>query len=633
MANRFDVNRPENFQYTSQYIPLPLEAISHMANQYSDRYHKGRAIPGQLDLLASKIQAAPHDYVLKDKYLKDVHAELDPLVQNAKPEDWANPQFQDKMNQIITRHASDPILNTIAINKQKFDKHKTDDPRDLDFTYQRGNDAYGTTYMQNENSNVMGDPKITKWADSNKAMSEIMSGIHESGNNVDPTIDYTKGIEAGPNNTYRAYSAVTHDWKGITADKVKQIADISTDLFGNGEAGKYEVQKTLRDAGLGSEAYNWDWNKLKNVALQNPDSKYADIYNNLYSDFNHRLLFTGAKQVGVDNHTRVKQDLVQDELANKTLLEKPQFTPVWESPVTNVPGQNLDTSELKQGTLSKIVDDFSKSTGMYFKTPGGIPNPSEMNEKEGKVVDTFIKDFYPDVYKTYSKTGKLSDDEKKKIYPLVEKQMEFLNKDLQTNSTVRGLSAEEDKQVNSYFGRDIQNLSDLGTGNGQNSKYMIKTEDGVSKPLSYPQLLDKLGANSDEAKKIAVTIKGKFDPKNPYAFLAGHDKSFATPYQLNIGGQEIIMSGPQQYLDNKGSTNNTANHELTYNKYINEVNNLKYSPGIPKDITINNGEKDIKAKIMYWPPDNRYHIIDKNKDTNNTFSSPEEIVRYLTFTE
>lgn len=301
MANRFDVNRPQNFQYTSQYVPLPLHEISNMAQKYSDRYHKGKAIPSQLDLLASKIQAAPMDYALKDKYLKSVHAELDPLVQSAKPEDWANPQFQDRLNQTIMKHASDPVLNTIASNKKWYDdeytKYKSDpkNSKDLDFTLEMDkSDPYDTGFKQNTEGKAYSGINNTVYKESYDDTAKIMSNIPASGGKSG-VWDFTKTRTINNGET-EVYNKSTNSWDAVTDADIKRVAQASTPLFGRTDSGLYRIRKALAPI-YGAQVQNLDYDTLHQMAESDYSGESMKRFNEVNDMLYDDLARTGFKQI------------------------------------------------------------------------------------------------------------------------------------------------------------------------------------------------------------------------------------------------------------------------------------------------------------------------------------------------
>jgi hypothetical protein len=106
--------------------------------------------------------------------------------------------------------------------------------------------------------------KVTPYDNPYEQKAKIMSGINDSGYIKSDGYDYSQGLKVGPNGDYLAYSKKTGGWEGVSGDKVKQVADVSADLYGNTTAGKYETQKLLRDKyGFGDAAYNFDYNTIK----------------------------------------------------------------------------------------------------------------------------------------------------------------------------------------------------------------------------------------------------------------------------------------------------------------------------------------------------------------------------------
>lgn len=119
MSNRYNTLLQD--RYVSTYVPLPLEQISGLAEDYTNKYNTGKNLPKQFDLLTQKINAAPGDYNNKDILIKDYKSKIDDLVNNAKSEDYAKPEYQDKIKNLTLEFAKDPRLQSIINNKHTYD--------------------------------------------------------------------------------------------------------------------------------------------------------------------------------------------------------------------------------------------------------------------------------------------------------------------------------------------------------------------------------------------------------------------------------------------------------------------------------------------------------------------------------
>lgn len=414
--NRFDQASLNNYRYQSAYVPLPLQEIGDLAKDYSGRYKQGKELSNQLGLLANKVQAAPMDYELKNQFLQDAHSKMDDLVSKAKPEDWANPEFQDRMKNTLNQIASDSRLNTIQSNKKWFDDEYTkfaSNPKnagDLDFTLEK-DPNHATGFKQNLKGQSFAGLKVTPQGDIYKQKSDIMSHINESGYMKDLGINYGDPIRVGSNGEYQAYKGVKEGWVGISKDKVKQVADLSADLYGNTPEGKYEVQKILKDdLRMGSEAYNYDYNTLQKLA-NNGDEHAKAVFNHIKSRFGNDLFNVGAKQIG-GKATKEIQDI---QLADKqkaydiTHPQDPSFdnlgsiegnvstTPVSEKDALVNLGMNADlvddkgnvnygtgdlgVNKLGVGTFKGVTKENQQKANDYYGSLVGTANNLGLNIK------------------------------------------------------------------------------------------------------------------------------------------------------------------------------------------------------------------------------------------------------------
>jgi hypothetical protein len=330
MANRFDVPYGNRQDAISTFVPLPLNEIGELAKDYSNRYKQGRALPGSMDLLAQKVQAAPMDYELKRKWLEESHKAISEITDKATERDWADPGFQRRVQAKIMERANDPVLNTISGNKKWFDDEYTkyasnkDNAQDLDFTLEKDN-HHPTGFKQNLDGKSYSGLKVTKHSDPYKQKAEIMSHINESGSLINDGFDYSKGLQVGPDGTYTAYNKTTKGWEGVSKNKVDEISRISTRLYGNTDAGKYEIQKYLRDYNdFGGEAYNWDYNRLQAEA-NNGNQVAIQLLNEVNNRFKNDLFDVGAKQIGGKYTRDIDSQTMHDTAKAKKEEEKHHF--------------------------------------------------------------------------------------------------------------------------------------------------------------------------------------------------------------------------------------------------------------------------------------------------------------------
>lgn len=509
--NRFDLAQPNNFQYMSTYVPLPLQEIGDLAKDYSNRYKQGKALNNQLGLLASKVQAAPMDYDLKNQFLQDSNKKMQSLVDKAKPEDWANPEFQDRMRSTLGEIVSDPRLNTIQSNKKWFDDEYTkfaSNPKnagDLDFTLQK-DPNHSTGFKQNLQGKTYAGLKVTPQGDIYKAKSDIMSHINDSGYMKDLGINYGDSLRVGPNGEYQAYKGTKQGWVGISKDKVKKVANISADLYGNTPEGKYETQKILRDdLNMGDEAYNYDYRTLEKMA--NNGDKHAEVvFNHIKNKFGNDLFATGMKQIG-GKSTQEIQDIQLSDKQKAYDIAHPKEDSTFDT-LGSIEG-NVSTTPIDDKTAltnlgidSNLLDDkgdINYNSGTLVSKVGSLGFKGDTKENQQKAND-YYSSLVSTAYnlgldlKSYSTKGKID-------YNKLKTDLIDISKNISKEAgNIQELQAGLKKDLSkNYFGEY--------TG-GETDDFKISPL--VQKMKIYENNNPETSENIDDAKKVKLAKRARF---------------------------------------------------------------------------------------------------------------------------
>ena len=354
--NRFDQPVQNNYQYSPEYAPLPLQDLAEMAREYSTRYRTGQNLKNKLPEYASKIKYRPGNEDMFNQWYSNSEKSISEITDSARPEDWADPLFQQKVMSQLNKIANDPLRMTIENNYNKWFKHKLDNENDLDFTYKK--DANGN-YLQSYGSDT--DPKVIPYADAMDARLKMMSGIQESGYTKDMPYDFSKGVEAGPNGTYLAYDKVTNKVRQITQQDVEKLASIMNPLFYSSAEGKYELAKTLRPY-LGDAAYDMSYEKLQQYAKNDPRYKSLLDYANNY---NTDMLFrAGAKQIHQTIDQNIDQTTLKDDAKSKQMDIKASLLGETNDLVETPEVINATNQQLSEVTADGLVK-FDQATGTY----------------------------------------------------------------------------------------------------------------------------------------------------------------------------------------------------------------------------------------------------------------------------
>lgn len=298
-VNRFD--QPIGQRYTSTYVPMPLEEIGHMAKQYSDQYKLGQALPQQLDVLGQAIKAAPVDFENKQIILNEYKGKLNDLVNNAKPEDYARPEYQQKVGAVINQFKNDPRLNAIINNKEVFDKVYTpylnskESKKDLVLTNVLSQD-HPTGYKQMKQGESLAPLDYIQHEDALKGAKTIMDDIKIDGTPLSSISQWKRdGDYFIDQDGHR---------KEITKDKVMNLAKANVGNYAENSEGRFRFKSLLNE--LGGDPH-MSYSEFKN----NPTIS-TKVKNYVDQELANDLFNYGSKQIFKD--TDISYNLEADQV-------------------------------------------------------------------------------------------------------------------------------------------------------------------------------------------------------------------------------------------------------------------------------------------------------------------------------
>jgi len=596
-VNRFD--NPVGQRYVSTYVPLPYEQLSEIAKQHQDKHDRNRMLPLEFDKMASALKAAPIHQDKKDALIKGYKGLIDSAVNSTK--DYASPEFQKKVTDILYQFRNDPSVQEIENTKNWWDKEylpyrgNKENQRDLDFTVQK-DESNSTGYKQTDKG--VYSLNTTKYADSAKAAEDIMSNIKASGKSTG-VWDLSHSKQLG-NGYTEVYNKTTNSYEQITDAQVKNIAAHSVGIYGRTDAGLYRLRQMLQPI-YGDKVQELSYDNLEKLTSPN-------VFNAVNQELQNDLTSIAYKQQF--RNTKYDEDnKFQDNEGNKKKVLE-DAVPVWNSPANTVKGLEIandfeTTSGYKGGYPGIGGSEYMTGSVPGAGSPPKYKQPRDMDEKTKAFAEKAIQQLDPAAYKGYKATGVLSDAMMKNLYPQIKQMKAALERDVLVGSQVQGLNDTELHQMKGFFGSDLQEVKDLGTGNGINATYYIPS---TGETLTYAELKDKFPEDSK------VGIKGKYTAANPFVQLTGN-KDFANARQISIDGTEIVVTGPTKFINTKNGANAEQNYELVRNRALNEIYNAKFTPTMPKDINVY-GEN---IKVMYVPDNNNpdagtYNILDHKGD-------------------
>jgi hypothetical protein len=357
-VNRYD--QPIGQRYVSTYVPLPLEEIGQMAKQYSDAYKTGQALPHQLDQLDQALKAAPIHYEKKKALMDKYHKEMNSLVDNAKPEDYAKPEYQQKINNLVYQFKNDPEVNQILNTKQWWDKeyvpYVNNDKNNRSLIYGIHQNPDGSYKQTNQEISKL---MTTPYEDRHKAAWDIIGGIEKDGSLKEAGYDFSQPMRVGPGGEYYAYNKITKGWEGVSKGKLGEVVGHSIKSYGDSNAGKHHLQDMLRPY-IGDSAYSLDYSTLERKAQEDPN--YAQVLGQVNKAFEKHLFDTGFKQIGGKSTFRLDNMTLKDDAQARA--NKAQ-----EDAVLGLPQTAPDTSSLED--LTKEIPEDLKHIVSYEKQPDG----------------------------------------------------------------------------------------------------------------------------------------------------------------------------------------------------------------------------------------------------------------------
>lgn len=374
-VNRFD--QPIGQKYTSSYVPLPLDEIGQMAKQYSADYKAGKQAPHALDQLDQALKHAPIHEAKKRALMDKYHAQMNDIVGQARPEDYAKPEYQQKISNLINNFKNDPEVNQIMNTKAWWDKEYIPYINDPDKSnkaliydvHETSPGVYAQT--QKEVSRL----KATPYDDREKAAWDIVGDISKSGNLTESGYDFSKGMRVGPGGEHIVYNKYTNKWEGVTKDKLDAVVGHSIKSYGDTKAGKHHIQELLLNEGFGDEAYNYDYNKIQTLASK--DDKYKPLLKYVDDKISKHLTDVGFKQVGIVTEKHIDNMTLKDDAvarANEAQEQVVAGNPI-ESRTFNVSMFDKDptgkklldegTIENKNGVLQINKDKLLETLKLY----------------------------------------------------------------------------------------------------------------------------------------------------------------------------------------------------------------------------------------------------------------------------
>lgn len=632
MANIFDIPTQQN--YVETHIPLPLEEMGRLASKWTDNYNAGKSLLGGLDKLAQKIEVSPLDEQRKQDWFQKNNKALNELAQKGveNPGLFTDSSFQNEIQQTINQAANDPELRILKSNNEEWIDYSKASSKgtgnDLHFGVER--DSRSINGLKQSQRGEIFNPKITKYNNPYKSKAEIMGGISSSGNKTEKDYDYSK-MEQTPDGNYNVWRKSTNEWVGVNATRVNEIADLSADIYGNTEDGKWEVQKILsEELGLGSKAYDFDYNKLQELSTQ--DKGFAQIFSGIKKRFKNDLVGVATKQIGgVSKNIQESRILAIPKDNDETIFETPGSK--------EIPGDNIEIPSFETNKGKAVMDAIGFNQNIDRENAENLSkldsetllrdykldvrlSPKKWNEQQQKVLNDVLTE-YPDIAKEYKQTGYLSKSSQNIIMPMIKNVIGIKNKVMTAENTTLSLSNFDENYLKQLFQKDVSKINTVDDLSLIDNFYIINEDKKSLDKISYKDLMKKTDSDSDSE----ISIVGKMSPKNQLSKLYGKQMSdLVEPYSVNVNGTNVYIGGPQATKTKEKGYNNNENAKIKAHELINNIHNLRSDPFSPKEFEID-GDM-IKAKFITNGNKNAWVLTNNNgKTISQNYDSAEDLIK------
>lgn len=241
MANRFNQLQGNREDFQSLFVPMPLEAITNLAKDYSDRYKAGQALPSEFDQFASTVKYAPIHENLAKSWMQEANKEIFDVVANAKENDWADYGFQRKVQNTINKYKYDPRLNTI---RNTYDYWTKEGEKTL------GSQEYQSGIQLDKFKNPDGSWKQTDQSVHNIEYFKPEDYIKTVKELMDKPEAYGSDSGSGISKDNQGYFIIKNQKKEyITPEQIEFIAKSNLQNYVNDVGGQYRFRKLLDQSG------------------------------------------------------------------------------------------------------------------------------------------------------------------------------------------------------------------------------------------------------------------------------------------------------------------------------------------------------------------------------------------------
>lgn len=316
-SNRFDTSQQQ--QYTSQYVPLPFEAISAMGEKADKNFAEGEKAVSDLGILGAAIKAAPMYTENKEKFVNEYNNKSKELI-NKYASDFGNPEFKKEVANLTNEFKSRPEIGAFSTTLKAFEdwqeqKKDAKNAMNLDYTYDMDPNNSKNFRQRNVIKEGVYSPKMTQYEDWNETGKKIMGKIAEDSNVKEMGLDL--GNTRINNGETEVWSRKTGKYEGVTSTKLLDLSKKMVGEYANTVAGKHHLQSLV--------GQDIDYSQLSNMA-QSGNEQAIKAKAAVDQEFENHLYRSNASQVGVKTETTYDDQFVTNRAQQKANDAKEEKT-------------------------------------------------------------------------------------------------------------------------------------------------------------------------------------------------------------------------------------------------------------------------------------------------------------------
>lgn len=380
-------------EYVSQYVPLPLELIAQegAAKQKSYDINKSALEKSALDNTIKSIEE--HDDY-RNQYLKSFNDQAKALL-NDPNLDFGSYEGKQKVDNLIRQYSSDPYLQTLS----RSIANKKDTLDNLE-AIKKEKDAYGywnDPLLKEEKLKQMG---INPYIDENGHPVEYQrQTIKRRADHIKPVTEIFDKMK--DDSDINAWAAFTGDktaistgkkgWEGISADKIRAIADNNIDTFKTSEGGQDFLRK-----------FEFDYADQLAKLPREKQEQYKDqaVKEHLYAIGSAYIHKKKIEDAGLSATGLLTKKYEEDKLANSLIghtIEGQTYNPIENDKTFNTLKDNgvfktnndgtikIDWLALNEDTKAQTINPTKSPLsvkGMDNRQPTNIPAQSKQEKQK-----------------------------------------------------------------------------------------------------------------------------------------------------------------------------------------------------------------------------------------------------------